>query len=61
MEFRVFNRWGQEIFATQDINSGWDGTWKGEPQEVGSYQYIIRVGYPDGNVETFKGDVALVR
>jgi gliding motility-associated-like protein len=61
MEFRVFNRWGQEVFSTTDINSGWDGTWRGEPQEVGNYQYLIRIGFPDGRVETYKGDVALVR
>lgn len=61
MEFRVFNRWGQEIFSTTDINKGWDGTWKGVPQELGTYQYIIRVGYGDQTVEMYKGDVSLIR
>jgi gliding motility-associated-like protein len=61
MEFRVFNRWGQEIFSTTDIYSGWDGTWKGVEQPVGNYQYLIRVAYPDGNVETYKGDINLIR
>lgn len=61
MEFRVFNRWGQEIFSTTDNDRGWDGTWRGEPQPVGSYTYLIRVGYPDGFVETYKGDFTLVR
>lgn len=60
-EFRVFNRWGQEIFSTNDIRKGWDGSWKGVPQDMGAYQYIIRVAYPDGYVETYKGDVTLVR
>ncbi len=61
MEFRVFNRWGQEVFATTDIRSGWDGDWKGVKQDMGNYQYLIRVAYPDGNVETYKGDVNLIR
>lgn len=61
MEFRVFNRWGQEVFSTTDINSGWDGTWKGVDQPVGTYQYLIRIGSPDGKAETYKGDVTLVR
>jgi gliding motility-associated-like protein len=60
-EFRVFNRWGQEIFSTTDPKKGWDGTFKGVPQETGVYNYIIRVSYPDGRVETFKGNVTLVR
>lgn len=60
-EFRVFNRWGQEIFSTNDIKKGWDGSWRGVPQDMGSYQYLIRVAYPDGYVETYKGDVTLIR
>lgn len=60
-EFRVFNRWGQEIFSTTDAKKGWDGTWKGVPQDMGTYQYIIKVAYPDGYIETYKGDVTLVR
>jgi gliding motility-associated-like protein len=61
MEFRVFNRWGQEIFRTTNSETGWDGTWKNVAQDMGDYQYIIRVGYPDGLVETYKGDVTLIR
>jgi gliding motility-associated-like protein len=61
MEFRVFNRWGQEVFSTTDITSGWDGKWKGVDQDMGNYQYLIRVAYPDGNVETYKGDINLIR
>jgi len=60
-EFRVFNRWGQEIFSTTDVKKGWDGTWKGVPQDMGSYQYLIRVAYPDGYIETYKGNVTLIR
>jgi gliding motility-associated-like protein len=60
-EFRVFNRWGQEIYSTTDSKKGWDGTWKGVPQDMGTYQYLIRVAYPDGYIETYKGDVTLVR
>jgi hypothetical protein len=29
--------------------------------DMGAYNYIIRVGYPDGAAETFKGDVTLIR
>ena len=36
-EFSVFNRWGQEIFMATD-NRGWDGTWKGVPQDMDVYQ-----------------------
>ena len=61
MEFRVFNRWGQEVFNTNDHRRGWDGTWEGKPQEMGTYSYLIRVAYPDGFVETYKGETTLIR
>ncbi|HXS37889.1 MAG TPA: gliding motility-associated C-terminal domain-containing protein [Flavipsychrobacter sp.] len=60
VEFRIYNRWGQEVFKSED-NKGWDGTWNGVPQDIDSYNYVIRVGMPDGTLETFKGSVTLVR
>jgi gliding motility-associated-like protein len=61
-EFRVFNRWGEEIYnAGKGGKAEWDGTWKGEPQEVGTYYYRVRVSYPDGHQQTFQGDVTLVQ
>ncbi|MBS1645664.1 MAG: gliding motility-associated C-terminal domain-containing protein [Bacteroidetes bacterium] len=60
-EFRVFNRWGQEVFSTNDINKGWDGKWKGVDQPIGTYQYLIRLANVDGKAEVYKGDVTLVR
>lgn len=60
VEFRVFNRWGQEVFSGTS-NKGWDGMYKGTAQETGVYNYVIRVAWPDGHVETYKGDVTLLR
>ena len=60
-EFSIFDRWGNKVFATSDITKGWDGTFKGTPQDPGVYHYIVRLAYPDGKVETYKGDVTLLR
>ena len=43
LEFKVYNRWGQEIFFTKDINTGWDGTYKGKKQNVDTYVYNVKV------------------
>jgi gliding motility-associated-like protein len=59
-EFKVLNRWGQEIFSAND-NRGWNGTYKGKPQDPATFFYLIRVAYPDGTTRTLKGDVILVR
>lgn len=38
--FKVFNRWGQQLFSTSDPSKGWDGTVNGSPQPSGTYVFI---------------------
>lgn len=38
----IYNRWGQVIFETRDIKSGWDGTYNGEIVQDGLYSYSIQ-------------------
>jgi gliding motility-associated-like protein len=59
-EFKVMNRWGQEVFSAPD-NRGWNGKFKGKDQDAATYFYLIKVAFPDGPVKTYKGDVILVR
>ncbi len=59
--FKVFNRWGQEVFSTLDPLQGWDGTFNGVPTETGAYYYMIKLKYPDGTNQFFKGNVTLIR
>jgi len=61
IDFKVFNRWGTILFRTTDAREGWDGTNKKVAQPVGVYGYVIRIGYADGYVETYKGTVTLIR
>jgi gliding motility-associated-like protein len=63
VDFRVFNRWGTIVYRSidSDGNAGWDGNYKGQAQPTGVYGYLIRIAYPDGNIETYKGTVTLIR
>jgi gliding motility-associated-like protein len=46
---QVFDRGGQKIFETNDINEGWDGTINGgEEAPVGIYIYKVRAGREGG-------------
>lgn len=38
---RIFNRWGEEIFYSNEILLGWDGNYKGQAAPAGTYSYII--------------------
>ena len=41
LEFRVFNRWGEELFFTTNIDEGWDGYFKGVLQNNDVYVYKV--------------------
>ncbi|MBL7720023.1 MAG: gliding motility-associated C-terminal domain-containing protein [Flavipsychrobacter sp.] len=41
-DFKIFNRWGQCIFETGDKHEGWNGRFKDEPQELGTYAYLVK-------------------
>ncbi|GIV33999.1 MAG: hypothetical protein KatS3mg031_1534 [Chitinophagales bacterium] len=59
-DYRVFNRWGEQVFETHDRNNWWDGAWKGEPQDVAVYVYYVR--YSCGNtLRMLRGNITLVR
>lgn len=59
-EFRIFNRWGQEVFYTTDPGTGWNGSYKGKQADIGTYHYYIRILNPKGEVQTLKGTLTLV-
>ncbi len=64
IEFRVFDRWGHEVFngvGSGEAVKGWNGMVDGKDAPLGVYNYIIRVGYPDGFTDLLKGNVTLVR
>ncbi len=58
---QIFNRYGEVIFETQDINAGWDGTYDGSIVPMGTYGYVIIFTANNGAVITKKGNVTVVR
>ena len=42
-ELLIFNRWGEVIWETHDINSAWDGTYLGKIVPTGTYTWVARV------------------
>jgi len=58
--FRVFNRWGQLVFSTTSIQSGWDGRISGREAPSGTYVWTITYKR-NGNQQQEKGTVVLIR
>jgi len=61
MQFIIWNRWGQRVFETNDVNIGWDGKFKGVVQPMDVYAYTLSVEFSDGKKATKKGDITLIR
>jgi len=59
--FRIYNRWGELLFETTNINEGWDGNYKGAPQPFGVYVYIVDGVTSTGVPFTRQGNVTLMR
>jgi gliding motility-associated-like protein len=59
-EMRIFNRWGQEIYFT---NQGvpWDGQFKGTPAPIGTYIYRIIIRLPNNEQVDKTGTLNLLR
>lgn len=60
-EFSIYNRWGEKLFTTDDINQGWDGYYNGKLQPVDTYVYFVEAEMFDGTVRTKKGNILLMQ
>jgi len=61
VHWMVFSQWGEKIFEANDIQAQWDGTYKGKPQPVGVYVYVVSGMLSDGTKVSQKGTFNLVR
>lgn len=64
--FRIYNKWGNIVFEKENCipnepNCSWDGTFNESEVGNGVYTYTARILFGDKVIETFKGEVTLVR
>jgi gliding motility-associated-like protein len=59
--FKVFNRWGLELFNWTPGSQGWDGTYKGTAQVPGAYVWQFSGVGIDGKIYNRKGMIAIIR
>lgn len=63
---RIYNRWGQLIFertnfGIDDRNAAWDGSYKGQLVETGTYVYLTEMQCSSGELFTMKGTINVIR
>lgn len=59
--FRVYDRWGNLVFSTSEMNKGWDGKINGAEQPGGTYVWMVEGITRNNKLITRKGIVTLVR
>ena len=60
-DFSIHSKWGTLLYFTNDPTIGWDGSFAGLEQEVGTYIVVIKGLNQFGNVVTKTGTLALLR
>ena len=61
MDWKIYNRWGQIVFESNNPFIGWDGTFNGATQPIGVYAYTLDATFSDGTKTRKKGDITLIR
>jgi len=57
----IFDRWGAEIFVSQDINFGWDGTHNGKKLNPDVYVYEVYIEFLDNTSKRESGSITLLK
>jgi gliding motility-associated-like protein len=61
LNFVIYNRYGQKVFESTDVDRGWDGTHKGKELNPGVFVYYVKATFKDGNTGELKGNVTLIK
>lgn len=61
MDWKIYNRWGQMLYRSQNRKQGWDGTFNGKLQAMDVYTYTLDIEFTDGRKLRKTGDITLLR
>ena len=57
----IYNRWGQQVYKSDQVNFQWDGNFNGEPVKTDVYVYYIKASGYHGQAYDLRGTVTVVR
>lgn len=62
-EMFIFDRWGIQVFHTQDIDQGWDGVRQdnGEAADIGTYNFVVRFNTHKNEIEEKTGSFVILK
>jgi gliding motility-associated-like protein len=60
MIFKIYNRFGELVFSSTNLNDKWDGKYKGKLQEMEAFAYVLNVTFTDDSAISKKGNITLI-
>ena len=60
LDFKLFDRWGELVFETQDLNIGWNGYFKGKKVDPAVFVYYMRVVCEGGEIYFEEGNITVL-
>jgi gliding motility-associated-like protein len=60
LSFKVFDRWGELVFETQDQNVGWNGYFKGKKVDPAVFVYYLRAVCEGGEIYFEEGNITVL-
>ncbi|MEY4603647.1 MAG: hypothetical protein RIT43_939 [Bacteroidota bacterium] len=61
LNVKIFNRWGEIVFESEELDFQWDGTYKGSPVQDGTYIWKIRYFTNSGREILITGHINCIR
>ena len=61
LHFMIYDRWGELIFETDDLNKGWDGTYNGKKLDPAVFVYYLEVVCINEEKFIKKGNITLLK
>jgi gliding motility-associated-like protein len=61
MVFSIYDRWGEKVFESEDMNQCWDGNYKGKALNTAVFVYYLKAIMKDGTELIKKGNITLIR
>ncbi len=60
LELHIYNRWGEKVFSSTDINTCWDGTYNGQLLHPDVFGYYLNATCPNGKSYFKKGNITIL-
>ena len=61
VKMKIYNRWGELVYQTNEVDRGWDGTINGKPAPLGAYIHHTELTDDMGITFVKSGEIILIR